>query len=140
MRLSCELEITYSLAVSSGSVPSRSSRSRAVITAGKKPGPTPARGTSGHREELYIIVSTVKNVAGSKYKVERERERQRERMCAPVVSPSSRCICLPPTAGEGKCGQGFLQVCRGRQGHYQIQRTCTSTSHLESELPYHYTT
>lgn len=66
MRLTCELELTYSLAVSSGSLSSRSSRSRAVIIVGKKPGPTAA---NGRREELYVIVSTTKNVTGSKYKV-----------------------------------------------------------------------
>ena len=66
MRLCCELELTYSLAVSNGSVPSRSSRSRAAITLGKKPGP---RGTGSNREEMYLMVSTAKNVAGTKYKV-----------------------------------------------------------------------
>ncbi|CAI8048391.1 Leucine-rich repeat protein 1 [Geodia barretti] len=65
-KLSCELELTYALAVSSGSVPSRSSRSRAAITLGKKPG---SAAGSGRREELYVIVSTAKNVTGSKYKV-----------------------------------------------------------------------
>ena len=70
MRLSCELELTYSLAVSSGSIPSRSSRSRAAITLGKKAGSAASsRGGGGKREELYLIVSTAKNVAGSKYKV-----------------------------------------------------------------------
>ena len=64
MRLSCELELTYSLAVSSGGVPSRSSRSRAAITLGKKSG-----GGGRRDEELYITVSTAKNVTGSKYKV-----------------------------------------------------------------------
>ena len=66
-KLSCELELTYALAVSSGSVPSRSSRSRAAITLGKKPG---SAAGSGRREELYVIVSTAKNVTGSKYKVQ----------------------------------------------------------------------
>lgn len=65
MRLSCELELTYSLAVSSSSIPSRSSRSRAVITLGKKPGPA---GSGARREEMFLIVSTAKNLAGSKYK------------------------------------------------------------------------
>ena len=72
MRLSCELEVTYSLAVSSGGVSSRSSRTRAAITVGKKPGPP-----GGRREELYVIVSTAKNVAGSKYKVRSWRKRCR---------------------------------------------------------------
>lgn len=63
MRLSCEVELVYSLAVSSGGMSSRSSRSRAAITLGKKPGPA-----GSGREEVYLIVSTTNNVAGSKYK------------------------------------------------------------------------
>lgn len=63
MRLSCDVELVYSLAVSSGGTSSRSSRSRAAITLGKKPGPA-----GSGREEVYLIVSTAKNVAGSKYK------------------------------------------------------------------------
>jgi hypothetical protein len=37
---------------------------------GKKPVPRPSNGRAGvEREELYLIVSTAKNVEGSKYKV-----------------------------------------------------------------------
>ena len=68
MKLTCELELTYSLAVSGGSVPSRSSRSRAAITLGKKAGGGGA-GSSKRGEELYVVVSTAKNIAGAKYKV-----------------------------------------------------------------------
>ena len=70
MRLTCELELIYSLAVSSGGASGRSSRSRAVITLGKKPGPagSSSGGNGGRREEMYLIVSTAKNVTGSKYK------------------------------------------------------------------------
>ena len=72
MRINCDLEIVYSLAVESGGVSSRSSRSRAALSLGKKPVPTRSTDGSGEgskREELYLIVSTAKNVAGAKYKV-----------------------------------------------------------------------
>ena len=67
MRLTCELELIYSLAVGASG---RSSRSRAAITLGKKPGPagSSSGGNGGRREEMYLIVSTTKNVTGSKYK------------------------------------------------------------------------
>lgn len=72
MRINCELEIVYSLAVAKGGISSRSSRSRAALSLGKKPVPmrsTDVSGEGSKREELYLIVSTAKNVAGTKYKV-----------------------------------------------------------------------
>lgn len=55
MRLPCEVETTYLLAQRSGE--GRSKRIRASITVGKK------------TEEIVVIVSTTKNVAGVQYKV-----------------------------------------------------------------------
>ena len=72
MRINCELEVVYSLAVANGGIPSRSSRSRAALSLGKKPVPTRSAdgpGEGSKKEELYLIVSTAKNVAGAKYKV-----------------------------------------------------------------------
>ena len=71
MRLNCELEVSYSLAVVSGGSSGKSSRSRASICLGKKPVPPTAGSTEGEskKEELFLIVSTAKNVAGNKYKV-----------------------------------------------------------------------
>ncbi len=73
MRLNCEVETIYSLALTSGGVPSKSSRSRASLSLGKKPSAksstskeAPERG----KDELYLILSTAKNVEGAKYKVE----------------------------------------------------------------------
>ena len=97
MRLTCELELTYSLAVSSGSLSSRSSRSRAVIIVGKKPGPTAA---NGRREELYVIVSTTKNVTGSKYKVRPPHTHTHTHTHTPAFATSLLCNVV---AGEGEC-------------------------------------
>lgn len=70
MRLNCEVEVVYTLALAAGSVPSKSSRCRASLCLGKKPAPRLPNGLVGaEREELYLIVSTTKNVEGSKYKV-----------------------------------------------------------------------
>lgn len=71
MRLTCELEVVYTLALANGGGPSRSSRSRASICLGKKAvaPPAGAQGTTNKKEELFLIVSTAKNVAGNKYKV-----------------------------------------------------------------------
>ena len=70
MRLNCELEIVYTLALANGGAPSRSSRARASICLGKK-GAAPPSGAEGSakKEELFLIVSTAKNVPGNKYKV-----------------------------------------------------------------------
>ena len=80
MRLNCELEVAYSLALANGGTPSRSSRARASICLGKKSVPsqasssqTSSKGTA-KKEELFLIVSTAKNVAGNKYKVREIRE------------------------------------------------------------------
>ena len=74
MRLNCELEVVYSLALANGGTPSRSSRARASICLGKKPVPTQTGSSASSegaakKEELFLIVSTAKNVAGNKYKV-----------------------------------------------------------------------
>ena len=72
MRFNCEVEIVYTLALAAGGVPSKSSRSRASVCLGKKPVPRVLKNSSsqgGEREELFLIVSTAKNVEGSKYKV-----------------------------------------------------------------------
>ena len=60
MRLTCEVETTYLLAQQSGEG-SKSKRIRASITVGKK--------KNSRTEEIVIIVSTTKNVAGTQYKV-----------------------------------------------------------------------
>lgn len=63
MKLSCDLEVTYSMAVTA-CVPThlhRSSKSRASICLGKK--------GSGKKEELFVSVITTKNVSGTSYKV-----------------------------------------------------------------------
>ena len=62
MRLSCEVETTYNLAQTSG-MSGTGSRARASISLGKK------AGGKGGRDELFLLVSTTKNVAGIKYKV-----------------------------------------------------------------------
>jgi len=65
MRLNCELEVVYSLVVGKGST-SKSNKSKASLCLGKKID----KGPSGERrEELYLTVSTAKNVTGNKYKV-----------------------------------------------------------------------
>ena len=74
MRLNCELEVVYSLALANGGTPNRSSRARASICLGKKPVPSQSSSSassqgSAKKEELFLIVSTAKNVAGNKYKV-----------------------------------------------------------------------
>ena len=63
MKLSCDLEVTYSKALTA-CVPThmhRSSKSRASICLGKK--------GSAKKEELYVSVITAKNVSGTSYKV-----------------------------------------------------------------------
>ena len=70
IRFNCEVEVVYSLALALGGAPSKSSRSRASLCLGTKPVPRASNGrTRVEREELYLIVSTTKNVEGSKYKV-----------------------------------------------------------------------
>ena len=74
MKLNCELEVVYSLALANGGTPNRSSRARASICLGKKPVPSQSSSSassqgSAKKEELFLIVSTAKNVAGNKYKV-----------------------------------------------------------------------
>lgn len=79
MKLTCELEVVYSLAVESGrglqglSSRSKSNRAKACLTVGKKPVSNGGSSEcSGKREELFFIVSTTKNVSGSKYKVRKQ--------------------------------------------------------------------
>lgn len=71
VRLNCEVEVGYQLAVTNGGAQGRSSRSRAAVSLGKKAVPVASgsRGEGNPREELYFIVSTAKNMAGTKYKV-----------------------------------------------------------------------
>ncbi len=57
MRLSCELEVVYTLTAS------KSTRSKASISLGKK------NQGNAKQDELFLVVSTAKNVTGSKYKV-----------------------------------------------------------------------
>ena len=65
MRLSCEVEVTYTLAQASGAGSmSKGTRSRASVSIGRK---SSCKG--GKEEELYMLVSTVKNVTGTSYKV-----------------------------------------------------------------------
>jgi len=67
MKLKCELEVVYSLAVASGGAGNRSHRARASLSLGKKLGSNASGGRSW--EEIFLIVSTVKNVSGTKYKI-----------------------------------------------------------------------
>ncbi len=61
MRLSCELEVVYALTAS------KTTRSKASISLGKK---AQGGGTNAAKQdELFLVVSTAKNVSGSKYKV-----------------------------------------------------------------------
>lgn len=60
MKLCCEIELTYRLAQARGGVESKSKRARSILSIGRK-------GSKG--DELHLIVSTVKNVTGSSYKV-----------------------------------------------------------------------
>ena len=74
MRVSCEVEVVYCLGLASGGASSKSSRSRASLCLGKKPfrrsSSTEGEGTGRQqREEVFLTVSTVKNVVGTKYKV-----------------------------------------------------------------------
>lgn len=102
MRLNCELEVVYSLAVANGGVPCRSSRSRAALSLGKKPsgeprakgGPSSFAESGGKKEEIYLVVSTAKNVAGTKYRVSftvslvpkhSEREREESSSTSPLL-------------------------------------------------------
>lgn len=67
MRLACDVEVTYTLALTSGGAGSKGTRSRASLTLGKKPiGSGPKKGKD---EEMYMLVSTMKNVTGTSYKV-----------------------------------------------------------------------
>ena len=81
MRLNCVVEVTYSLALAAGGgVSSKSSRSKASVCLGKKPfskfpegeEESSSTGRGKGRDELYLTVSTIKNVEGTRYKVRRE--------------------------------------------------------------------
>lgn len=56
MKLSCDLEVLYRLARSAGD--SKSKKARSLLSIGRK-----------GKDELHLIVSTVKNITGSTYKV-----------------------------------------------------------------------
>ena len=59
--------MTYTLAVTNGGAASKGTRSRASLTLGKKS--TGSGSKKRKEEEMYMLVSTVKNVAGTSYKV-----------------------------------------------------------------------
>ncbi len=69
MRLSCEIEVIYTLSLAGGGAPSKSSRCRASVSLGKKPHLDPTSSEKKKRDEVYFVVSTSKNVEGTKYKV-----------------------------------------------------------------------
>ena len=72
MRLSCEVEVIYSLSLAGGGTPCKSTRCRASVSLGKKSHTEQTSASSSikkKREEVYIVVSTSKNVEGTKYKV-----------------------------------------------------------------------
>lgn len=119
MRLNCDVEVVYTLAVAAGGVPSKSSRSRASLCLGKKPTP---RHMGAGRDELYLIVSTAKNVEGSKYKV---------RVSGMVKH--SRVLKWFLLKGEKQRNKSVLKVCAAREGYNQIQRTCPRFVHKQGE-------
>ena len=57
MKLGCDLEVLYRLS-RAGGTESKSKKARCLLSVGRK-----------GKEELHLIVSTVKNVTGSSYKV-----------------------------------------------------------------------
>lgn len=63
MKLACDVEVSYTLAQANGGIPGKGNKSRASLSIGKK------TNSEGKHEELFLIVSTVKNVLGTKYKV-----------------------------------------------------------------------
>lgn len=70
MKLTCEVETTYTLAQASGGTLSKGTRTRASLSLGKKPA---GGGTKGSKEEeLFLVVSTLKNVTGTRYKVDEQ--------------------------------------------------------------------
>ena len=71
MRVACEVQVIYALAVANGGVASKSTRSRASVSLGKKPAASSGLG----KEEVFIVVSTAKNVSGTKYKVHSHTQR-----------------------------------------------------------------
>ena len=64
MKLLCEVETVYALAQASGGegCACKNKKARGSLTIGKKNGPN-------EYDELYLVVSTIKNVPGLKYKV-----------------------------------------------------------------------
>ncbi len=65
MKLLCEIETVYTLAQFSGAEGSacKNKKSRASLTIGKK------NGSQHSEQELFLVVSTIKNIPGLKYKV-----------------------------------------------------------------------
>lgn len=70
MKLTCDVETTYTLAQASGGALSKGTRTRASLSLGKKPAGGGARGSK--EEELFLVVSTLKNVTGIRYKVHKQ--------------------------------------------------------------------
>ena len=68
MRVPCEVEVTYSLALAGGGAPCKSSRCRASVSLGKKTSRSSSTLKKDH-EEIFLTVSSVKNLEGVKYKV-----------------------------------------------------------------------
>ena len=62
MKLQCEVETVFTLAQTSGGS-CKNKRSRAFLTVGKK------AGRKHGMDELFLVVSTLKNVSGMSYQV-----------------------------------------------------------------------
>lgn len=60
MKLQCEIETVFALTQTDGAS-CKNKRTRASLTVGKK--------HSGKMEEIFLVVSTMKNVSGMTYKV-----------------------------------------------------------------------
>lgn len=65
----CEVEIIYSLALAGGGTPCKSSRSRASVGLGKKTRLDSSSTLKRRKEEVFLTVSTAKNLEGTQYKV-----------------------------------------------------------------------
>ena len=65
----CEVEIIYSLAMTGGGLPCKSNRCRACVSLGKKTRLDSSSTVKRKKEEIYLSVSTAKNLEGTQYKV-----------------------------------------------------------------------
>ena len=116
MRLACDVEVTYTLAVTNGGASSKGTRSRASLTLGKKP--TGSGPKKGKEEEMYMLVSTVKNVTGTSYKV-----------CLNNIMVNNMCSTI--MLGKGQHHPHIWEVPKGRKGDHQVQRTSSRSSHQQ---------